>query len=142
MLTQAEADGLIALDKTFVAPSPMDVSGDCQLVRELVGAGGVEQFFLDVSRSSLALVKLKLQKRGRSTVVLVRLEVNAAPHTNPDRTRVCGTHIHVYRSGYDSKWAVELDPGKFTDTASVHQTYLDFCRFCSIAPVHFQGEIS
>ena len=139
MLTQTEADELIALPKTFVSLPSFYLPGGSDWSHELVGRQGQEKFLLDASRSSMRLSKLKLQSRGRSVVVLVRLDIDGAPHTNPDGTRVGGTHIHIYKPDCEARWAVELDNNKFSCVKDIEKIYLDFCKFCAITPIKFQG---
>ena len=79
--------------------------------------------------------KLKLQNRARSAIVLVRLDVDGAPHTNPDGTCLPGTHLHVFKEGYDDKWAYPLDPGKFTSVGDPGKRFHEFCTFCNIEGV-------
>lgn len=73
---------------------------------------------------------------------MVRLDVDGAPHTNPDGQRLTGTHIHLFKEGYDDKWAYPVDPIRFkllTDPGAVFQ---DFCTFCNIeSPPPIQGVI-
>jgi hypothetical protein len=71
--------------------------------------------------------------------VLVRLDVDGSPHTNPDGQRFKGTHIHYYREGYDDKWAFPLDPSIFTDTSDIGLTLEQFCSHCNIENPSYQG---
>ena len=68
-------------------------------------------------------------------MVLVRVDVDGAPHTNPDGQKLGGTHIHVYREGYDDKWAYPLDPFRFRETRDIGQVFEDFCRYCNVMAV-------
>lgn len=73
------------MEKQFVRPpASISIPPGADETYELVGQGDRERFQLDVWRGTLRLSKLKLQNRARSVVVLVRLDVGAAPHTNPD----------------------------------------------------------
>lgn len=132
MLTQSDADALIAMAKSFVSASAISIPPGIDDTRELIGADPKERFLLDVWRSTFRLSKLRFQTRGRQIVVLVRLDIDGAPHTNPDGTRLPGTHLHLYREGYDDKWAQPLDPGRFPDTTDVRRAFEGFCAFCSI----------
>lgn len=141
MLLQTEADSLIALPKRFASRTPMHIPRGCDIVCDLVENSGPERFILDVWRGTIKLSKVKMQKRVRTVVVLVRLDICGAKHTNPDGVEVSGTHVHVYREGYDDKWASELKPEAFGDAASIRQCFLDFCRFCTIEPVQFSESL-
>ncbi len=52
-----------------------------------------ETFLFDVHHGTLKLTKVKFQTRGRRIYVLARLDVDGAPHTNPDGGRVGPTHL-------------------------------------------------
>jgi len=133
MLTQTEADALLGLPKEFLDRTPLLVPPGADPTRELVSAEGRESFLFDVHRGTLRLTKIKYQTRGRRIYVLARIDVDGAPHTNPDGGKVGPTHLHVYREGFEDKWAVELDPAIFTTPTDLGQAYVDFCRFCNIS---------
>jgi hypothetical protein len=96
MLTQAEADALIAMEKRFIQLLPDTLRPGKNQTFELSGYPDTkERFFLDLWRGSIKLTKYRFQNRGRKVVILVRLELNVAPHTNPDGTRIGGTHLHL-----------------------------------------------
>jgi len=110
---------------------------------ELAGPNDRERFLLDVWRGTIKLSKLKYQTRARTAVVLVRLDVDGAPHTNPDGVKFPGTHLHLFREGYDDKWAHPVDPKAFTLLADPGQILHDFCTFCKIeSPPPVQGVIT
>jgi hypothetical protein len=81
---------------------------------------------------TLRLAKLKFQNRVRTVIVLARLDVDGSPHTNPDGQTIPGTHLHLFREGYDDKWAYPLNPGVFTLLTDPGTTFQEFCAFCSI----------
>lgn len=132
MLTQAEADALIAMAKTFADAEAISIPPGVDDTRGLIGADPKERFLLDIWRSTFRLSKVRHQTRGRQVIVLVRLDIDGAPHTNPDGTRLSGTHLHVYREGYDDKWAQPIDPGRFPDTGDIRRAFEDFCAYCNI----------
>ncbi|MPZ69909.1 MAG: hypothetical protein GEU71_10310 [Actinobacteria bacterium] len=130
MLTQSEADALLALNKEFVDWTPLLLPPGADPTRELASEDHRETFLFDVHRASLKLTKVKYQTRGKRIFVLARIDIDGAPHTNPDGERISGTHIHNYREGYEDKWAAELDPSLFSLPTDLGQAYIDFCRFC------------
>ena len=139
MLTQAEANKLIATKKMFVSPATISLPPGSDVTYELMSHDKQEQFLLDLWRGTLRLSKIKFQNRARQVVVLVRLDVDGAPHTNPDGQRLSGTHIHYYREGFDDRWAEQLDPNIFTDTSDIALTLEQFCSHCSIEKPTYQG---
>jgi hypothetical protein len=135
MLTQAEADALIAMAKTFADTEAISIPPGVDDTRELIGADPKERFLLDIWRSTFRLTKVRLQTRGRQVVVLARLCVDGAPHTNPDGARLAGTHLHLYRQGYDDKWAQPVEPSRFPNPSDLRRVFEDFCGFCNIRGV-------
>lgn len=139
MLTQAEANSLIAMQKSFVQNRPISIPPGSDQTHDLVGADPRERFLLDLWRGAIRLSKVKFQTRGRKVIVLVRLDVDGAPHTNPDGAKLGGTHLHLYREGYDAKWAFPLPPADFSDVGNLRRTFYDFCGYCRIVrPPPFQ----
>jgi hypothetical protein len=115
MLSQVEADQFMLMSKRFVhPPSTVSIPPGTDDTYELAGPGDRERFLLDVWRGTLRLSKLKFQNRVRTAIVLVRLDVDGAPHTNPDGVSLPGTHLHLFREGYDDRWAYPVDPSLFT----------------------------
>ena len=135
MLTQAEADSLITMGKTFLKPTAIALPPGADETHELVGDDARERFLLDLWRGTIRVSKLKFQNRARKVIVLVRLDIDGAPHTNPDGQRFGGTHLHVYRDGFEDRWAAPLDPNQFSDPSNFRQAFDDFCRFCNIRDV-------
>ncbi len=135
MLTQAEADALIAMQKRFITPRPISLPPGVDETHELIGEDKRERFLLDLWRGTMRLSKYKMQTRGRIIVVLVRLDINGAPHTNPDGQILDGTHLHIYREGFDDRWASPIDPELFRDVEDTGIAFKDFCRFCNIEEI-------
>lgn len=144
MLTQAEAEQLIQMVKHFVnAPAVISIPPGADDTYELAGPNDREKFLLDVWRGTLRLTKLRFQDRVRTVVVLVRLDVDGAPHSNPDGQRLAGTHLHIFREGFDDKWAYPVEPTVFTLLSDPGTTFQEFCAFCKIeSPPPFQGVIT
>jgi hypothetical protein len=140
MLTQSEADLLIAMKKTFAHLSTLSIQPGDDQTHELIGDDKREKFFLDIWRATFRLSKIKYQNRGRNVIVLVRLDIDGSPHTNPDETTVGRSHLHIYRERYEDKWAYEIDKSEFTDIHDIQNSFYDFCRYCHIENVPpFQG---
>ena len=143
MLTQAEADQFMQMVKHFVrAPASITIPPSADDTYELAGLDDRDSFLLDIWRGTLRLTKLKFQNRVRTAIVLVRLDVDGAPHTNPDGQTLSGTHLHLFKEGYDDRWAYPVDPSKFTLLRDAGATFQEFCAFCKIeSPPPVQGVI-
>ena len=139
-LTQAEADALIAMEKHRINEDRSDFPmGGQTLVLPLQSSDKREQFLLDLSRGRIDLLKVKMQNRGRQVVVLVRLDLDGAPHRNPDNEEIPAPHLHVYRAGYGDKWAIPIPADRFTATTDLWTTLEEFMGFCSITqPPHIE----
>lgn len=141
MLTQVEADTQIAMCKLFVNPKIINFNPGCNLSYKLIGEDQREQFKLDLWRGSIRMSK-KMQTRVRNCIVLVRLEINRSPHTNPDGEMISGTHIHIYKEGYEDRWAYPLNTDDFKDPSNIWQSFIDFCSYCNISnPPPIQEEL-
>ncbi len=133
ILTQTEADALIQADKhaddtkVVIYPAPGG-----KLCVQLHSSDNRERFHLDVTRSRIALIKVNHNLRVRTSIPLVRLDINGPPHTNPDGSKVGRSHVHLYREGFGDSWAFEIDPNVFTDVNDRQQALRDFISFCRI----------
>ena len=48
---------------------------------------------------------------------------------------VGGTHLHLYREGYEDKWAYPVDRNRFRNPGNIWQAFEDFCQYCNIRGV-------
>jgi hypothetical protein len=94
-------------------------------------------FSLDLSRTRINVTKRKYQCRGRHVVVFVRLDLGGPPHRNPDDEEIPCPRLHVYREGYDDKWAIRLPPDRFSNINNLSITLDDFMTYCNIAQPPF-----
>jgi len=95
MLTQVEADKLISVNKLFVKLETISLPPGSDLTYELVSEDKQEQFLLDLWRGTFRFSKIKFQNRARQVLVLVRLDVDGSPHTNPDGQKFTGTQFTI-----------------------------------------------
>jgi hypothetical protein len=139
-LTQAEADTLLAMEKHRLIEQCFrwpDLGR--KLTVDLLSIDKRERFQLDMASSHIKLSKFTFQNRGRSTVILARLDIDGAPHRNPDDAEVSGTHLHLFREGYGDKWAFPVPPEAFRDLSSLWTTLHDFMKYCNITkPPEFE----
>ena len=132
-LTQAEADGLLAMEKRRADDRVWDLPdlGGRESI-PLVSVDGREDFFLDLQRGRINLAKGSYQNRGRQVVILARLDFRGPPHRNPDGEELGADHLHIYREGYDDKWARPVPDEFFSDLDNPWKVLQDFIRFCNI----------
>ena len=132
-----EADYLMQLEKKFTSDDPLILgAGPLRFVRTLISSDGREQFLLDVHRGSLGLKKYTFQERARAIIPLVRVDVGETlRHTSPDGALIEGSHIHIYREGYDVKFASPLAGFPFRAPDDMIMTFEDFAGFCNITMI-------
>ena len=84
-ITQSEADALIQIEKRFVEDKDWTFPAAGQRIAlELTSVDRRENFMLDVTRAQIKLTKATYQNRARQTIILLRLDLDGAPHRNPD----------------------------------------------------------
>jgi hypothetical protein len=136
LLTQAEGDALLALEKKSAAnDSYIDLpdSGSSRSIEiNFVSLDGREEFVLNYTRHSINISKRNHHFRGRKVIGLARLDLDGPPHRNPDDQEIGSRHLHLYREGYGLKWAFEVPTDKFTNLDDPLQTLEDFMYFCNI----------
>jgi hypothetical protein len=145
-LTQPEADKLIAMPKKKADEEkyefPLAGKG---LVIPIISTDGSESFLIDINRGRIRLTKCAYQNRYQKVTILVRLDIDGAPHLNPEvenvpllylkayngQTILC-PHLHLYVEGFDDKWAIPAPLDKFSKTKNAKKTLGDFLTYCNI----------
>ena len=132
-LSQSEANRLLEMEKVAASDDTHDFpTPGVKVETVLESRDGREQFLFTMDRGRIKTAKVKYQTRARTVVVLARLELNGAPHRNPDGAKIEGPHIHLYQEGYGAKWAYPLPPEHFTDPRDAWQTLQEFFTYCRI----------
>jgi hypothetical protein len=143
-LTQIEADQLLRMPKAFVDGRPIEltVTQPMDEDRDLISVDRREGFILTVERGRRKRARLKYQTRARKIIVLARLDLDGARHRNPDESPyrpgqwLHGTHLHLYREGFDDRIAYDLAdvPSEpFQHTNDLVESLQDFLQFCGVA---------
>jgi len=142
-LTQTEADYLLRLDKRFIDSAPIELSQvmGMDFIRELLSLDRKEKFLLDVRRGRRQKAYLRYQTRARQCIILARLDIDGPRHKNPSSETdpegrwLSGTHLHIYREGYEARIAFELDAVSgftFTRPLELTKTFCEFLDFCHV----------
>ena len=132
-LSQADADALIAMKKRRADDQYYEFPGPGGKVAiPLISIDRREDFLMDITRSHINLAKVTYQNRARQIVVLLRLDINGAPHRNPDGVEIACPHMHIYREDYGDKWAYPIQTGKFENLRSLNKTLEDFLAECNV----------
>lgn len=133
LITQQDVDKLLTLEKHYRGSKGFTFpSLGGQLHIPLHSQDNREDFILDVNSSRVKLLKNSFQNRARKTIILARVDIDGAPHRNPDGEEIPCPHMHIYKSDYGDKWAVSLPPEKFGNPDDAWQVLNDFMQFCNI----------
>lgn len=147
-ISQQEADFLIQVNKRYEGKPLVNYppAGAC-LNLPCWSIDDRNKFNIDVTRGRIELRKVSHQLRVHTSIPLLRLEIDASPHRNPDHRRVSGTHVHVYREGFGLAWAYELGEvpeimAQFDDLGDPGKVCQDFLHYCSITnPPGIAGDL-
>ena len=91
-----------------------------------------ENFMLDVTRAQIKLTKATYQNRARPAIILLRLDLEGPPHTNPDGVEVlCPIRTSIVK-GYRDKWATPAPADRYTNTLDLYSTFEAFMRQCNV----------
>lgn len=137
-LTQSEANLLIAETKRAVEDV---VTMPAQGVHnaEFHVKSQEHSFTISLYKGNINANKHTLSARiSVSGIPLIRLCVNGSTHTNPDGTRIGGTHWHIYREGFDDSFAVAAN---INSPDFVRDTILLLDKFNVIKKPKFQGAL-
>lgn len=132
-ITQAEYIFLMEQDKIFEDPiTPIQLGpAPLQWVRQINSLTSKEVFLLDFYRGSFELSKYTINKRYRQTVIMLRYD-NDGRHTNPDGVFFEGAHVHLYREGFNDKFAFPISKMNVSSTDTIEEIFKKILHFCNI----------
>lgn len=148
MLTQDEAERLIAMEKRFedVVDFLLLPESGQNLTIPIASLDGQESFLLDVRQGRLRegeppFEGWRLQLRYGNQV-LVRLETGGPTHTNPKQApnrrlsiyagyRIPTPHMQIYVEGEHHLWAFPPPP-EFTALNNIAVTWREFLSYCNL----------
>jgi hypothetical protein len=132
MLTQAAADHLIEMLKKIDKPKLFlfPLAGDRRTI-DVVSLNGRENFIMDIQRSRIKISKCTYQNRYRKDIILLRLDLGGSPHTNPDGVTIACPHLHIYKEGFEDRWAYAL-PDEFSVDEDLITKLIEFLEYCKI----------
>lgn len=141
-LTQAEADTLLTMPKRAALGVELNYPGlGKKLSVDLMSLDGRESFHLDVGRSYVKLTRATFQTRARSIICLARVDLDGAPHTNPDGEELPCPHLHLYREGYGDRWAYPLPTSIFENADDRKRVLQEFLIYCAIGSIAFKFDL-
>lgn len=131
-LTEQEANFFLNMDKVKVDNKEWDLPDlGGKISIPIISADKKEHFWLDVSRTRINLKKQKYQTRFREAIILARLDLDNK-HRNPDGEEIGSPHLHLYKEGYNDKWAYPIPDDIFTNINDAWYTLHDFMKYCQI----------
>lgn len=135
-LSQTEYEYLMKLNKVFedqispikLGPAPI------HWTKQINSTVNKETFQLDFYRGSFELSKFTINNRYRSTIILLRYD-NGGRHTNPDGVLFEGPHVHLYREGYNDKFAFPISEVNIETSDTIEEIFKKILQFCNVAKV-------
>jgi len=131
-ITQNEFELLMSLKKSFTRSEEIEIGpAPLKWTREVNSLESHDTFLIDYNRGKIQLLKYTLNKRYKQTVCLIRLDT-IGRHTNPDGEKFDGPHIHLYRDGFDDKFAHPIVSIGINDPTNIENSIKEFLEFCNI----------
>ena len=134
MLTQQEVDFFLNLPKKLVSTGSITfpkINTACLL--DAISLDGRIKFIIDINRKGKRKpTKCTYQNRYKKDIILLRLDIDGPEHENPDGIEIPCPHIHIYREGYETKWAYPLPDEVFENTNDLITTLLNFLNYCRV----------
>lgn len=137
MLTQREIDNLLNMLKNletkglFVFPN----QGTSKKI-DISSLDGKNKFIIDINRKGkIKASKCTYQKRYRKDIILLRLDIDGPPHTNPDGNVLGPNHLHICREGFDDSWAYPL-PSEITNETDLIEVLIGFLQYCKVQNIN------
>lgn len=132
-MIQEEYENLMLQEKAFadtitlieISPAPI------RWTKEIRCKKTSDKFLLDFYRGSFELAKYTANKRFRQTLIMFRYD-NAGRHTNPDGESFDGPHVHLYREGFNDKFAFPVSKIDIREDESMEDKFRKILHFCNI----------
>ena len=135
-ISQTEYDFLMKEEKEFDDPSsPIQLGpAPIQWTRQINSTTTKEAYLLDFYRGSFEISKYTVNKRYRQTIILLRYD-NGGRHTNPDGETFQGAHVHLYKEGYNDKFAYPVSKIGVDETDNIETVFNKVMQFCNVKGV-------
>lgn len=135
MLSQTAADYLARIAKQITSARVVLVPSPGGRAAWEASTSDREAFHLHMRRGRKLSSQMTLQERFETNEILLRLDIDGPPHANPDGTVVPTPHLHIYREGYDDKWAFAVPPDLDIAAGDPAQVLINFLVYCGVSPV-------
>jgi hypothetical protein len=132
-LTQSLAEKYRKSPKRLKNKESLELSGEFKIIgEELISDEYGDIFKLDMRRNKIELKILNCNTRSNDCFILARLDVNDREHKNPDGTIVGRTHLHLYKEGFNGRFAYDPKEFGFEDLNNISSLITQFTKFCNI----------
>jgi hypothetical protein len=133
LLTQNEVDELLRMLKSLSnnGQIPFPLSGGSTTFEARSNSTN-EKFLIDVNRKGQITFRCTYQTRFKKSNILLRIDLQGPSHTNPDMTKVPVPHIHIWKEGFEDRWAYPLTEHINTDPTNLVQVLVDFLEYNNI----------
>lgn len=134
MLSQHEIDYLLVVLKNLNERQPLafPAASDSQAYN-VVSEDGRDRFIIDANRKGhIKVTKCTFQERHQTGNILLRLDIDGPPHTNPDGNELPCPHLHIIRENYGTSWAYPIPTEIFTDTTDLLLSFINFLEYCKV----------
>ncbi|HET8810816.1 MAG TPA: hypothetical protein VFM65_11205 [Flavobacteriaceae bacterium] len=132
-ITQSDFNTIIKEEKVFSdLINPLELSPPpINWTREIKAISSKNIFLLDFYRGSFELTRYTYNKRYRQSIILLRYD-NGGRHTNPDGVSFDGPHVHIFREGFNDKFAFPVSELNINDTNSIDEVLDKLLQFCNV----------
>ncbi|TSA27051.1 MAG: hypothetical protein D4R67_06730, partial [Bacteroidetes bacterium] len=93
-----------------------------------------DTFILDFYRGSFELLKYTYNKRYRQIIILLRYDAKGR-HANPDGENFDGPHVHIYKEGFDDKFAYPASDIGIEESDDMETVLVKFLRYCNVKSI-------
>ncbi|CEY40128.1 Uncharacterised protein [Streptococcus pneumoniae] len=136
MLTQEEANVFINSLKRLLSEPALEFPNPGKKLMLECKDGKNNKYAIDIVRGRQKPSKATYQTRYNKATVLIRVDIDGPPHDNPDGEEILCPHIHIYREGFEDKWAYPLDKEMATNSEDLIQVLIDFLAYNNISNMH------
>lgn len=128
-LTQKEADELLHMLKKSLVEAINFPSKNSSTEFDVQGTSKRDIFTVKIHRGKIRHNKYSIGARiKKDGVILLELHINPGNvHVNPDGEKIIGSHWHIYKEGYEHRYAFLATD--ITDDDFVKNTLLFFKKF-------------
>ena len=134
MLSQQEIECLLQILKELMEKQPLAFpSASDSQEYQIVSEDKRDKFIINANRKGhINITKCTFQERHQSGEILLRLDLNGRPHTNPDGEVLPCPHLHIIKENCGTSWAYPVPKVIFTDINDLLLSFINFLEYCKV----------